>query len=76
MNAEAEHTRKVSTNTPKDWIRPCLTGWLASAVAAAFGTEPSPASLENKPRLIPFITAAPKKPPAAASKLKALEKIA
>ena len=40
--------------------------WVAapSAAAAAQGAEPEPASLENKPRLIPFIKTAPKPPPA------------
>ena len=65
ITAEAEQINKVSTNTPKAWIKPCFTGWDVVAQAAAFGTEPSPASLENRPRLIPvMITAA--KPPATA----------
>ena len=45
--------------------RPCLTGWLMSAVAAAFGALPSPASLENMPRLKPINMAIPTAPPAA-----------
>ena len=57
-------------------IKPCFTGWFTSAEADAFGTEPSPASLENKPRLIPCITAAPMKPPVAESIVKACVKIA
>ena len=57
-------------------IKPCFTGWFTSAEADAFGTEPSPASLENRPRLIPCITAAPTNPPAAESNVKAFAKIA
>lgn len=32
-------------------IEPCLTGCGTAAAAAAFGAEPIPASLENKPML-------------------------
>lgn len=53
MNAVQEQTSRVSVNTPRVWIRPCFTGWLTSAVAAAFGALPSPASLLNIPRLKP-----------------------
>ncbi|SCT93540.1 Uncharacterised protein [Staphylococcus aureus] len=53
MIAVAVQTNIVSKNTPNDWIKPCLTGCGTAAVAAAFGAEPIPASLENKPRLIP-----------------------
>ena len=35
------------------WINPCFTGWLTVATAAALGALPSPASLLNKPRLMP-----------------------
>ena len=52
----------VSMNTPKAWNRPALTGWLTSEAAAAQGAEPLPASLENRPRCTPFISAAPKPP--------------
>ena len=45
MNAEAVQMMKVSRNTPNACTRPCSTGWLTAAVAAALGTEPSPASL-------------------------------
>jgi hypothetical protein len=34
----------VSMNTPKDCTSPCLAGWETSAVAAAFGALPMPAS--------------------------------
>ena len=66
MKADAVQIMNVSRNTPNACTRPCSTGWLTAAVAAAFGTEPSPASLENRPRLIPFITVAPNRPPPAA----------
>ena len=71
MKAEAVQMINVSRNTPNACTRPCSTGWLTAAVAAALGTEPSPASLENRPRLIPFITVAPNKPPPAATGSKA-----
>ena len=38
--AVAVHTTMVSTNTPRDWIRPCWTGWATVAVAAALGAVP------------------------------------
>ena len=62
MNAVQEQINNVSVNTPKVWIKPCFTGWVTSAVAAAFGALPIPASFENKPLLIPCITAAPSPP--------------
>lgn len=43
--------------------RPCFAGCETDAVAAAFGAEPIPASLENRPRLIPNIKADPANPP-------------
>ena len=52
----------VSINTPSACIRPTLAGWSLSAAAAAQGAEPEPASLENRPRLTPFISTAPKPP--------------
>lgn len=58
MRAVAVHTTSVSTNTPRDWMKPWRTGWDVVAVAAALGTEPSPASLENRPRRTPLIMAA------------------
>jgi hypothetical protein len=64
MNAVAVHTTNVSTNTPSDWIRPCFTGCEVSAVAAAFGALPIPASFENRPRFTP-LSSAEVKPPAA-----------
>ena len=75
MNADAEQTQRVSTKTPKAWIKPCLTGCVALAVAAAFGTLPIPASFENRPRLIPVISATPIPPPATACQSKAEVKI-
>ena len=38
--AVAVHTMIVSTNTPRDWMRPCWTGWETVAVAAALGAVP------------------------------------
>ena len=70
--AEAVQTNMVSTKTPKACTKPCLTGWDASAVAAALGTEPIPASLEKRPRLIPVMSAMPKAAPVTASTPKAL----
>ena len=52
-----------------------MTGWETSAVAAAFGAEPIPASLEYRPRLMPCIIAEPRKPPKIALKSKALLKM-
>ena len=43
MNAEAVQMMKVS-GIHQMYRRPCSTGWLTAAVAAALGTEPSPAS--------------------------------
>ena len=40
-------------------------------LAAALGAEPTPASLENRPRLMPSMTTEPAKPPAIDWKLKA-----
>ena len=72
MKAVQEQTTRVSVNTPRAWMRPCLTGWETAAVAAALGALPSPASLLNKPRFTPFIMAAPRVPPTACSNPKAL----
>ena len=72
INAVQVHTSNVSVNTPNAWIRPCLTGWLTVATAAALGAEPSPASLLNKPRLKPIIMAVPTPPPMAWPMPKAL----
>ena len=38
--AVAVHTTMVSTNTPRDWMSPCWTGWATVAVAAALGAVP------------------------------------
>ena len=62
MNAVAEQIRIVSMNTESICTSPCFTGWETAALAAAFGAEPTPASLENSPLLIPCITQDPAKP--------------
>ena len=72
MKAVQVHIISVSVNTPKVWISPCLTGWETSAVAATFGADPIPASLLNRPRLIPCIKAIPIPPPNACSQPNAL----
>ena len=41
--------RSVSMKTPIACISPTLAGWEVSAVAAAHGAEPLPASLEKSP---------------------------
>ena len=56
MNAVQLHIIIVSVKTPKDWIKPCFTGWVTCAVAAALGALPIPASLENRPLFTPVIT--------------------
>ena len=61
----------VSMYTDRLCTRPCFTGCDTLAVAAAFGAEPMPASLENRPRLMPSMTTEPAKPPAMDWKLKA-----
>ena len=63
--AEQLQISRVSMNTPSACSRPSLAGWSMSAAAAAQGAEPEPASLENSPRLAPFMMTAPM-PPAAA----------
>lgn len=62
--AVQEQTTSVSQNTPRACSRPCFTGCETVAVAAALGAEPSPASLLNKPRLMPWMMVTPKPPPA------------
>ena len=47
MNAVAEQIRIVSMNTESICTSPCFTGWETAALAAAFGAEPTPASLHN-----------------------------
>ena len=73
--AVAVQMRIVSIKTESICTSPCLTGWLTLAAAAAFGAEPTPASLEYRPLLIPCIMAEPANPPKIALKSKALEKI-
>ena len=65
MKAVHEHTTNVSVNTPNACIKPCFTGWLTVATAAALGALPSPASLLKRPRLMPCMTVTPSTPPAA-----------
>ena len=71
----AEQIRMVSMNTDSIWTSPCLTGCETAALAAAFGAEPTPASFEKSPLLIPFIMQEPVKPPKIARKSNAFEKI-
>ena len=75
MRAVAVQMSRVSMNTDSIWTRPCLAGWDTSAVAAALGAEPIPASLEYRPRLMPCIMQEPVKPPKIAGKSKALTKM-
>ena len=75
MNAVAEQMSSVSMNTDSICTRPCLAGCETSAVAAAFGAEPMPASLEYRPRLMPHMMHEPVKPLNAALKLNASRKI-
>ena len=75
MRAVAEQMRMVSMKTDSICTRPCLAGWETSAVAAALGAEPIPASLEYRPRLMPCIMQEPAKPPKIAEKSKALTKM-
>ena len=60
----------VSMKTESIWTRPCFTGCDTEAEAAALGADPTPASLEYRPRLMPYIMAEPAKPPASVSKRK------
>ena len=62
-------------NTDSICTRPCLAGCETSAVAAAFGAEPMPASLEYRPRLMPHMMHEPAKPLNAALKLNASRKM-
>ena len=75
MKAVAEQIRMVSMNTESICTSPCFTGWETEALAAAFGADPTPASLENSPLLIPFMTQEPANPPKIARKSKAFVKI-
>ena len=71
MKAVQLQMMSVSVKTLSACTRPCLTGWLTSAMLAAQAAEPSPASLENRPRLMPVIIMAPKVPPVNCLKPKA-----
>ena len=46
-------TTRVSRKVPVMETRPCRTGSLVLAAAAAMGAEPRPASLEKMPRAMP-----------------------
>ena len=50
-------TTKVSMNTPIMATTPCSWGSFTLAWAWAWGVEPMPASLENNPRLAPWLMA-------------------
>ena len=63
MKAVAEQISRVSRKTLSICTSPCFTGWDTMAEAAALGAEPTPASLEKRPRLMPYIMAEPVKPP-------------
>ena len=65
----------VSIRTPSACTKPIFTGSSQEAAAAAQGAEPLPASLENRPRLTPFISTAPKPPAATCRRPKASEKM-
>ena len=68
-------TTNVSTNTPRIATAPWSCGRSTLASAWAWGVEPRPASLENSPRLTPFISTAPKPPAATCRRPKASEKM-
>ena len=76
MKAVALQITRVSRNTDTIWAKPCFTGWVTMAAAAALGAEPTPASLEKRPRLMPCIMAEPVKPAKIAWKSKAFWKMA
>ena len=62
-NAVKEQTIRVSTMVPKDWIIPCLTGCLTSAMEDRLVMVPIPASLDHTPLCIPAMMTAPIPPP-------------
>ena len=72
-------TTKVSTNTSKMPISPCLTGWSTFAVECIIGAVPQPASLLYTERASPVVmardTVAPANPPTAAVGVNAFAKI-
>ena len=72
MKAVHEQMRIVSVKTLSACTSPCFTGWETLAMLAAQAAEPSPASLEKSPRLMPFIIVAPSVPPANCSMPNAL----
>ena len=71
----AEQISMVSIKTESICTSPCFTGCETAALAAAFGADPTPASLENSPRLIPCMMQEPANPPKMARKSKALVKM-
>ena len=75
MKAVQVQMSSVSVKTPRVWISPCFTGCETWAVAATFGAEPMPASLLNRPRLMPCMSAAPAAPPRTGPQPKASERI-
>ena len=72
-------TIKVSTNTLTMAASPCSWGFLAFALAWAWGVDPMPASLENNPLATPkrmaSRTVMPRAAPPTAEGLKAPTKI-
>ena len=78
-NAVSVQTIIVSMNVPVMLTNACLTGSFVLAAAATIGADPSPASLENRPRATPkrmaAASVAPTKPPVAAWPLNAWLKI-
>ena len=75
MKEVAEQITMVSIKTESICTRPCLTGWDTEALAAALGAEPTPASLEKRPLLMPCMMQEPVKPPKMARKSKAFVKM-
>ena len=65
------HITTVSQNVPVEETKAWRTGFFVRAAAATIGAEPSPDSLLNRPRAMPYraamMTEAPAKPPPAAS---------
>ena len=72
-------TTKVSMNTATMPMSPCSAGMRTLATAWAWGVEPIPASLEKRPRAMPYRmacrTVAPMTPPVAAAGSKAPTKM-
>ena len=79
MSAVNVSTIKVSINTLAIATVPCSCAVFTFACACAWGVEPIPASLENKPRFAPWLIAvliaAPTEPPMIACGVNAYLKI-